>query len=77
LRADGEARTSVVVLREAEADRGWDRAWRAAAREAIASIQSRLVGADRGQLALTAGAGEISLVEEASGRLSRPHEPAI
>jgi hypothetical protein len=64
----------VLALRQAEAAHPWDGTFLRAAREAIASIQSRLVGAERGQLSVAAGAGEVSLAEEARGRLSRNEE---
>ena len=41
---------------------------------AIASIQARLLSADHGQLALTQPAGELSLAEDARGRVSRDEE---
>jgi hypothetical protein len=42
----------------------------AVVREAIASIQSRLVGAGHGQLALAADGGEVSLTDDAAGRVT-------
>jgi HEAT repeat protein len=66
----GSSAGHVVALRQAEAS-SRHRAFLRAARQAIASIQSRLVGADHGQLALTLPAGELSLPEpDAAGRLS-------
>ncbi|MET0556295.1 MAG: hypothetical protein ABW221_24855 [Vicinamibacteria bacterium] len=62
----------VLALRQAEAQHAWDGAFLRAARGAIASVQSRLVGADRGQLSVAPAAGEVSLAEDASGRVSPP-----
>lgn len=55
---------AVPALRAAEAVIG------GAAREAIASVQSRIIGADHGQLALAQAAGEVSLADDARGRVS-------
>lgn len=61
---------AVATLREAEAR--WPRELSRAARHAIAEIQSRLTGAEHGQLSLAgAEAGALSLVTETEpGRLS-------
>ena len=59
---------SVPILRELEP--GGDAAFRRAVREAVASIQSRLVGAVQGQLALASDGGELSLSRTESGRVS-------
>ena len=58
-------------LKEA-AERSWiDLGLRAAARQAIAEIQSRLEGASPGQLSLTeAEAGQLSLARDEAGQLS-------
>jgi hypothetical protein len=56
---------SVPPLREAEPALG------RAAREAIASIQSRLTGAAEGQLSVAGPSGEVSLAEDERGRVSR------
>jgi hypothetical protein len=56
---------SVPALRDAEPALG------RAAREAIAAIQSRLPGAAEGQLSVAAPSGEVSLTDDAQGRLSR------
>jgi len=64
---------SVPILRQLEA-RG-DAAFRRAVREAVASIQSRLVGAGQGQLALATDAGELSLAEDTRGRLDLGRRP--
>jgi len=69
-RALGRAGTAsaVVALREAEAG---DRSLRAAARQAIAEIQSRAKGALPGQLSLAeGGSGRLSLAAGENGRLS-------
>jgi HEAT repeat protein len=60
--------TSVPILRQLE-PRG-DAAFRRAVREAIASIQSRLVGAGQGQLALASDGGALSLATHADGQVS-------
>ncbi|MET0556296.1 MAG: HEAT repeat domain-containing protein [Vicinamibacteria bacterium] len=62
---------AVAPLREAETT---DRARARTVGEAIASIHARLVGADHGQLALAQPAGELSLAEDARGRVSRAEE---
>ena len=60
-------RAAVVPLRTAERDPDL----RAAARQAIAEIHSRLAGAEQGQLSLSEDvAGRLSVVEGESGRLS-------
>jgi HEAT repeat protein len=52
-----------------------DRACRASARQAIAEIQSRLTGAEPGQLSLAGGeSGQLSLAEGEEGRLSLAKE---
>jgi hypothetical protein len=48
---------------------GGDAALQRIVREALASIRSRLSGAGRGQLALAADRGEVSLSDDAGGRL--------
>ena len=45
-----------------------------AARQAIASIQSRLTGATPGQVSLASGTGELSVVESADGRVTLADE---
>jgi hypothetical protein len=60
---------SVPVLREIEPE--GDAAFGRVVREAVATIQSRIVGADQGQLALAQPAGEVSLAEDERGRVSR------
>jgi len=69
----GAATDDVLALRQAEAAHPWDGTFLRAVREAIASIQSRIVGADHGQLALAQAAGEVSLAQDddARGRVSR------
>ncbi len=63
----------VQRLKQVEAE---DRALRTAARQAIAEIQSRLAGAEPGQLSLAPGqSGQLSMADEEQGRLSLP-EPA-
>jgi hypothetical protein len=64
---------AVAALREAETAHARDDAFSRAAREAIASIQSRLSGAQRGQLAIAPDAGELCLAEGAEGRVSIDH----
>jgi HEAT repeat protein len=72
----GAATEDVLALRQAEAAHPWDGTFLRAVREAIASVQSRIVGADHGQLALAQPAGEVSLVkDETGGRLSRVPKP--
>jgi hypothetical protein len=73
----GAATDDVLALREAEAAHPWDGTFLRAVRESIASVQSRIVGADHGQLALAQPAGEVSLADDAlDGRLSvEPDEP--
>jgi HEAT repeat protein len=63
---------AVAPLKEAEARHGDDSAFRRAARQAIAEIQSRMTGASPGQLslALSAAPGKLSLVPDEKGRLS-------
>ena len=75
-RALGRAGTvaSVVTLREAGERRG---ALRGAARQAIADIQSRLAGAEPGQLSLATGAaGALSLADGEPGSLDLVEAPA-
>jgi hypothetical protein len=61
---------AVPPLRELEARAGEERETRRAAREAVASIQSRL-GVSPGRLALaTDGAGQVALADDAQGRVS-------
>jgi len=57
----------VVALRKAESQ---GRLLRRTARDAVASIQSRLVGAERGQLSVASDAGELSLADDAAGRVT-------
>jgi hypothetical protein len=60
----------VLPLKEIETQYR-DDATRRAARQAVASIQSRLPGASPGQLSLaSADAGALSLAEDETGRLS-------
>jgi HEAT repeat protein len=69
-RALGRAgtREAVAPLREAEAG---DAEMRRAARQSIALIQSRVAGAQPGQLSLAGGeAGQLSMAEGEAGRLS-------
>jgi HEAT repeat protein len=62
---------AVLPLKEAEARHAGIEAFRRAARQAIAEIQSRLGGASPGQLSLAAAeAGTLSLVDDERGRLS-------
>jgi HEAT repeat protein len=62
---------AVLPLKEAEARHAGIEAFRRAARQAIAEIQSRLGGASPGQLSLAAAeAGTLSLVDDKRGRLS-------
>jgi HEAT repeat protein len=64
--------TAVAPLREAEQD---DAEMRRTVRQAIAEIQSRLSGAEPGQLSLAGGeAGRLSLAEGEEGRLSLARE---
>jgi HEAT repeat protein len=63
---------AVPPLRDAEST--GDRAVRRAARAAIASIQSRLVGAGRGQLAVASDAGELTLADDTAGRVALEDE---
>jgi hypothetical protein len=65
---------SVPILRELE-PRG-DAAFRRVVREAVASIQSRLVGAGQGQLALASDGGEVSLAADEAGRVSMRDQEA-
>jgi hypothetical protein len=67
----GETTGDVLALRQAEAAHPWDGTFLRAVREAIAAVQSRIVGADHGQLALAQPAGEVSLAEDERGRVSR------
>jgi len=64
------------VPRLRELEEGGSRALASAARQAVASIQSRLAGASPGQLALAGDAadGQVSLADDARGRvaLDRP-----
>lgn len=62
--------SAILPLRELE-NRTRDEATRRAARQAVASIQSRLPGASPGQLSLASSdAGALSLAEDEAGRLS-------
>jgi HEAT repeats len=69
----GAATDDVLALRRAEAAHPWEGTFLRAVRDAIASVQSRIVGADHGQLALAQPAGEVSLAQgdDARGRVSR------
>jgi hypothetical protein len=66
----GATADDVLALRQAEAAHAWDGTFLRAVREAIASIQSRLVGAEQGQLSVAPDSGELSLAEEPDGRVS-------
>lgn len=59
--------SAVPALREVEQDASGE--LRRAAREAVASIQARLVGAEQGQLSVAPAAGELSLTDDARGRV--------
>ena len=61
---------AVAAMREAETAHARDEPFVRAARTAVAAIQSRLVGADRGQLSVAPDAGEVSLVDDAAGRVT-------
>ena len=63
----GGAADIVVALRQAEETFSGDHAFLRAVREAIASIQSRLVGADHGQLSVAPDSGELSLADDEPG----------
>jgi hypothetical protein len=67
----GATADDVLALRRAQAAHPHDAALQRAVREAMTSIQSRLVGADHGQLALAQPTGEVSLAEDARGRVSQ------
>jgi hypothetical protein len=71
----GATTDDVLALRQAEAAHPWDGTFLRAVREGIASVQSRIVGADHGQLALAQAAGEVSLADDARGRVSPPTKP--
>jgi hypothetical protein len=61
----------VMVLREAEARHGSDRAVRDAARTAAAAVKARLEGAEAGQLGVAAGGtGQVALADDAQGRVA-------
>jgi HEAT repeat protein len=70
---------AVAPLRELTSERPFDLELRRTARQSIARIQSRLIGATPGQLALAeADSGRLSLAEEdPHGRLSLPGEASI
>jgi hypothetical protein len=69
---------AIVRLREAQARLAGDAALRRATREAIDAIRARLVGADAGQLALSAPEpGRVSLADESQGRLSLERDPDV
>jgi hypothetical protein len=67
---------AVMPLRGA-AERVPDGTLRRAAREAVATIQSRLQGATPGQLSLSSSeTGQVTLAgDDARGRVSLPEEP--
>jgi hypothetical protein len=71
-RSLGRVGTAVSVPALRAAAQGGDAAFQRAVRESVASIQSRLTGAAQGQLALASDGGEVSLTDDASGRLSQP-----
>jgi HEAT repeat protein len=73
IEALGRVGTAAAVppLREAEKRLSSEGELVRAVNGAIASIQSRAVGADRGQLALAQPAGEVGLAEDARGRVSQ------
>jgi hypothetical protein len=62
---------AVPALRHAEKRVSLEGEHVRAVNAAIASVQSRIVGAAHGQLALAQPAGEVSLAEDARGRVSR------
>jgi HEAT repeats len=62
--------SSVPALRRLELSASMDPLIGRAAREATASIQSRLVGAAHGQLAVAPESGELSLADDARGRMT-------
>jgi hypothetical protein len=68
---------SVIRLKEAAERYGSDEEFRLMARRAIAAIQSRAAGADRGQLSVADDqAGQLSLAQREAGRVSMaPGEP--
>jgi hypothetical protein len=68
---------AVLTLKDLQERKDTDRQLRSAARQAVARIQSRLVGASPGQLSLASGeAGQLSLADEdPKGRLSLPEPP--
>jgi hypothetical protein len=71
LEALAAAGTADDVPRLRELEASGTRALASAARQAVASIQSRLAGASPGQLALTDGSdGRLSLTDEARGRVA-------
>ena len=66
----GASADHVVELNRVAAMHARDEPFVRAARTAVAAIQSRLVGADRGQLSVALAAGELSLVQDPDGRVS-------
>jgi HEAT repeat protein len=71
----GAAGTAAAVAPLREAESG-DAEMRRAARQAVAEIQARAVGAAPGQLSLTGGeAGQLSLASDEEGRLSLAEAP--
>jgi hypothetical protein len=64
-------KTAVACLRAPAADTlPADRVRGRTVRDAIAAIQSRLVGADHGQLMVAPEGGAVSLADDAAGRLT-------
>lgn len=70
VRALGQAGTALAVPTLTELTNASEGLLRRAAREAIATIQSRLQGATPGQLSLDPGTGEMALTDESAGRIS-------
>lgn len=63
---------AVPALRHVEEQMKFEGEHVRAVNAAIASIQSRLLAADHGQLALAQPAGEVSLTDTEAGRVSLP-----
>jgi hypothetical protein len=70
VRALGQAGTALAVPTLTELTNASEGLLRRAAREAIATIQSRLQGATPGQLSLDPGTGQMALTDESTGRIS-------
>jgi hypothetical protein len=68
----GSSAAHVIELRRAAETHESDDVFVRLARASVASIQSRLVGAEHGQLAVAADAGELSLAVDADGRVTLP-----